>query len=316
MRCLLLLLLPACGLGWIGSEDDRTAGLPTAGAGPYTRLESDDSTPVTEPRFLNDLRANLEDPSMLAGGAGIRVWFGRRTDEPVVTEIQYLEAPSLRALPAVGPMTVLEPSEPWEEGVIGSPSVARDPSGGLVMFYQGGVAMPSIGRATSTDGVTWSKDGDPVLVGASSPSVVFVGGETWLFATRPTEIGIWRAVDAGSGFGFDQAPVILPRPEETKAFDKVAVSDPFALAVPTLEAGVTRVHLWFAGTTDEPSPTTSIGYASSFDGLEWFRFGGLKPMLSAEAAAPTVILSASGGLMLFEGAAGGGTRSTLDAAEL
>lgn len=316
MRAVLLLLLPACGLGWIGGEDDRTAGLPTAGAGPYSRLEADDSTPANEPRFLNDTRANVEDPSMLAGGAGFRVWFGRRTDEPAASEIQYLETPSFHVLPTVGPMAVLEASEAWEEGLVRSPSVTCDPSGGLVMFYEGGMTTPAIGRATSTDGLTWTKDGDPVLAGAASPSAVFVNGEIWLFVTRPTEVGIWRAVDVGSGFELDAAPVILPRPDELKAFDKVAVSDPFALAVPTLEPGITRVHLWFTGNTDEPAPQNSIGYAATFDGIDWSRFGGLKPMLSSEAAAPTVVLSAAGGLMLFEGAAAGGTRATLDAAEL
>lgn len=320
MRTLLVLVLPAwlpaCGLGWIEGQDDRTAGLPTAGAGPYTRLAADDSTPASEPRFLSDTRANLEDPSLLAGGAGLRLWFTRRTDEPASSEIQYLEAPSAHVLPTVGPLTVLTASEAWEEGVVSSPSVVRDPAGGLVMFYQGGVTTPAIGRAVSSDGTSWTKDADPVLVDATSPSAVFVGGETWLFSTRPTEVGIWRAVDAGGGFAFDQAPVILPRPDETKAFDRLAVFDPFALAVPTLAAGVTRVHLWFVGATDEPAPANSIGYASTFDGLDWERFGGLKPMLSAEATGPTVILQASTGLMLFEGTAAGGTRFTIDAAEL
>ncbi len=311
----LLLLLSGCGLGWIGSEDDRTAGLPTSGAGPYKRLEPDDLTPASEPRFLNDTRADVEDPSMLAGGAGLRVWFTRRTDDPVVSEVHYLEARSAHQLPSVGPMAVLDATETWEEGVVSSPSVTKDPTGQLVMFYEGGVAMPSIGRAVSSDGVSWTKDGDPLLVGATSPSAVFVNGETWLFVTRPNELGIWRAVDDGTGFDFDPEPVILPRPDETDAFDQLAVFDPFALAVPTLEPGVTRVHLWFAGTSDDP-PATSIGYAATFDGLDWQRFGGLKPMLSADASGPTVILQAAGGLMLFEGSAAGGTRSTLDAAEL
>ncbi len=317
MRIVLAVLATSgCGLGWIGSEPDRTAGLPSAGAGPYSRLESDDSTPATEPRFLNDVRANVGDPSMLVGGAGIRVWFTRATTDPVVSEIHYTEASSLHALPSVGPMLVLSASEAWEEGIVSSPHVTADPAGGLVMFYEGGVTMPSIGRAVSSDGVTWEKHPDPVLVGASSPSIAFVEREPWLFVTRPNEIGIWRAVDTGSGFSFDPAAVVVPRPEAPKAFDRGAVSEPFVLADPTLADGVTRVHLWFTGTDDEDPPASSIGYAASFDGIDWPRFGGDKAMLSAEASGATVVLNATGGLMLFEGAAAGGTRSTLDAAEL
>ena len=311
MRALLLVTLTGCGLGWIGGEDDRTAGLPTSGAGPYKALESDDLTPASEPRFVNDNRANLSDPSMLGGGPGIRLWFTRSTDDPVASEIFYVEASSPHELPTT-PMLVLAASEPWEEGLVGSPSVMPDPDGGLVMFYQGGVAMPSIGRAVSTDGLSWTKDPDPVLVGALGPSVVFAYGETWLFATRPNETGIWRAVDAGSGFAFDAAPIIEPRPASRDAFDRLTVADPFALAVPTL-GPETRIHLWFSGSTDEPADAVAVGYASSFDGITWERFGGEKPMLKADAAQPTVLLDASGGLMLYRASVA--SRFALNAAE-
>ena len=298
MRALVIVVASGCGLGWVDGLDDRTAGLPTSGAGPYVRLDRDDNTPATEPRFLDELRANLDDPSMLAGGAGIRVWFTRATLEPVTSEIQYTEATSPRALPSLDPMPVLTATEAWEEGVVSSPSVIADPAGGFIMFYEGGVATPSIGRAVSSDGITWTKDALPVLAGGSAPGAVVVGGETWLFATRPGETGIWRAVDGGGGFAFDAAPVVSPRPESPEAFDAVSVSDPFALAVPTLDGGQ-RIHLWFAGTTDTPTTAIAIGYAGSFDGIEWLRFGGDKPMLIANAFAPTVVLEASSGVMLF-----------------
>ncbi|MBA2542960.1 MAG: hypothetical protein H0V17_25160 [Deltaproteobacteria bacterium] len=304
MRALLVLALSGCGLGWIDGQDDLTTGLPTSGAGPYARLESDDSTPASEPTFHDDNRASVEDPSMLAGGPGVRVWFTQATVEPVTSEIRYIEAASLRVLPS-SPETVLTASEAWEEGVVSAPSVLANPEGGLVMFYEGGVTTPSIGRAVSTDGLSWEKDPDPVLVGATSPSAVFAYGETWLFATRPGEVGIWRAVDAGSGFAFDAAAVIVPRSDEEDAFDRLTVAEPFALAVQTLDDDVTRIHLWFAGTTDLPNDATSIGYAASFDGVEWLRFGGLKPMLAAEATAPTVVLEAAGGSMLFAEPSGG-----------
>lgn len=312
MRALLLLSLTGCGLGLYDGADDRTAGLPTSGAGPYTRLSSDDTTPAVEPVFHRETGANVLDPSMLAGGPGVRVWFTRSDDDPPTSEIQYIEAGSLRELPSSA-QTVLSATEAWEEGVVSAPHVVPGPDGGLVMFYEGGVATPSIGRAVSTDGLTWTKDPAPVLVGAASPSAVFVYGETWLFATRPNEVGIWRAVDAGGGFAFDPAPVVAPRPEEPDAFDRVAVGEPFALAVPTLQDGRSRIHLWFAGETDLPNLATSIGYVSSFDGVEWPRFGGLEPMLVASATAPTVVLEASGGQMLFAEPAG--ARIVITAAE-
>jgi hypothetical protein len=316
MRLLCVFLLGGCGLGLIDGEDDRTAGLPTAGAGPYGRLSRDDLTPATEPTFLRDISADLSDPCMLAGGAGLRVWFTRAVD-PATAEIRYVEAPSLRDVPSVGPDPALVASEPWEEGRVSAPSVLADPAGGFFMYYQGGAA-PAVGRAHSSDGLAWDKEALPVLADAVAPSAVIVDGATWLFATRPGMPGIWRAVDAGAGFVFDAAPVVLPRPGVEDAFDGASVAEPFAIAEPTLESGITRVHLWFAGTTEpsmnDPEGDVAIGYAASFDGIDWPRFGGVKPMLAADATAPTVVLEASRGFMLFAESAGG-ARLELNAAE-
>ena len=220
----------------------------------------------------------------------------------------------MRDLPS-SPVTVLAASEPWEEGVVSAPHVLANPDGGLVMFYEGGIAEPSIGRATSSDGLSWDKAGLPVMVGAASPSVVFVKGETWLFAERPGEVGIWRAVDSGSGFVFDPLPVVMPRPELEDAFDRVSVGAPFALAVPTLDEDVARIHLWFAGTTDLPNPAVSIGYVASLNGTEWLRFGGENAMLAADATAPTVILEPTRGFMLAAEPVAGDSRFVLVAAE-
>jgi hypothetical protein len=196
MRGLLVLVVTSgCGLGWISNQEDRTSGLPTAGAGPYSRLEADDSTPATAPRFHNDGRANVADPSMLAGGAGIRVWFTRSSTDPVISEIHYTEAASAHALPSVGPTLVLEASEIWEEGIVLSPSVTSDPAGGLVMFYEGGVTTPSIGRAVSTDGLTWTRTGTRYRRRIGS-SVAFVGRD---LAVRGRTSRHLRAVDTAPG---------------------------------------------------------------------------------------------------------------------
>lgn len=297
---LLLVALPACGLGWIDGVDDRTAGLPTSGAGPYRRLDVDDATPALEPVVISDRNANLEQPTALArDGGGFRVWFSRIPDaDPTAAEIDYAEAPSPHDLVDVGPMRVLAADQAWEAGGVASPSVIAD-GDELVMYYQAGGASPSIGVARSPDGVTWTKASAPVLADAFSPSAVIVDGVTWLFAERPGLPGIWRAVDAGGGaFSFDAAPVVVPRPELAKAFDRTTVSDPFALAVPERD-GSTRIHLWFAGTTFDPAMAPAVGYAGSFDGITWLRFGGDKPMLAHDATGPTVVLETSHGLMLF-----------------
>jgi hypothetical protein len=110
--------------------------------------------------------------------------------------------------------------------------------------------------------------------------------------------GIWRAVDAGAGFVLDAAPAVVPRTGLAGAFDRAAVADPFALAVPR-RGGGTRIHLWFSGTTEDPMEDPAVGYAGSFDGYGWERYGVEKPMLPGFATGPTVLLEATRGLMLF-----------------
>jgi hypothetical protein len=69
-----------------------------------------------------------------------------------------------------GPWTVdsdpvLEPGDAgaWDENSVFQPAVVAGP-GGYVMFYAGvGGGVYSIGRATSPDGITWTKDLAPVL---------------------------------------------------------------------------------------------------------------------------------------------------------
>ena len=294
------LLGSGCGLGWVDTEPDPAAGLPTSGAGPYGRLAIDDLTPALEPQLVVDRRADLSDPSVLAGdGDRVRVWMARRADGETATTIAYAEAPSARDLTDVGPSVVMTATEPWEGGSVGAPHVIET-ADGLVMYYQGGTPTTgpfSIGVARSSDGMTWQKVG-MVLADASAPSAVVVNGATWLFVTRPGVEGIWRAVDTGAGFALDAAPVVTPRPGLANAFDTVSVGDPFAIATPTFDPAMIRVGLWFTGLAAEPE-RPAVGYAASFDGVTWERFGAEKAQLLPPATGPTVLLGPSYGLMLF-----------------
>jgi hypothetical protein len=290
---------PGCGLGVLDTNADGTAGLPTAGAGPYGRLAIDDTTPAAEPQLLDDNAAFLSDPSVLRDDDGrLRVWYVRApAGDPALAAIHHAEVPDEHDVPDVGPVAVVVADQAWEEGRVAAPSVIED-GAGLVMYYQGGATTPAIGVARSTDGTTWQKDPAPVLPAAGAPGAVIVDGATWLFVTRPGMPGIWRAVDAGQGFVLDAAPVVSPRPSLADAFDRATVGDPTALAVPR-RGGGTRIHLWFTGTTEDPMEDPAVGYAGSFDGVTWERFGLENPMLAGFATGPSVVLEASRGLMVF-----------------
>lgn len=74
---------------------------------------------------------------------------------------------------ATGPWTadpapVLLPGAPgsWDDLAVRSPSVVVDESGTWHMWFAGaGSVSAAIGHAVSSDGISWSKDADPVMVG-------------------------------------------------------------------------------------------------------------------------------------------------------
>ena len=207
-----------CGLGWLdaSSSDD---GLPTTGAGPYGKLETDDSTAALEPWLLYDLTVDLSDPSALGRtDGGLRIWVTRAVTGSDLAEIWYAEVPSIHSIPDVEPAPALIADQPWEEGRVAAPNVVRR-GRQLVMFYEGGVVAPAIGRATSDDdGATWDKEVGPVLDGARAPTAVWFDDAWFMFVARgeatadTSDTAIFRArgIDA---MVLDPVPTIEPRPD-------------------------------------------------------------------------------------------------------
>jgi hypothetical protein len=296
-----LLACSGCGLGVVESGSGGGDNLPTLGAGPYGRLQTDFATPADEPYVVASRFDTYRDPAALPrDDGGLRVWFTARADAdpPDADHIGYAELPSVRDLPDGPPTAAFVAELAWEEGRVAAPAVIRD-GDTLVMFYTGSAA--SIGRALSTDdGATWTRDAAPVLEGARDPSAVLVDGTWHLFFTRPDAPGIWRARGDGASFTVDDAPVVVPRPEDGAAFDRLAVLAPFA-TIDTSDAGRPHWHLWFEGARPGAGGAEehAVGYAGSFDGNRWERFGGPDPVLTAPAAGPCVLLDGPTSLMLF-----------------
>src|SRR5687767_14322893 len=90
----LLTLLPACGIP--GGEGGGSEHLPTSGAGPYGKPESNPETPAQEPFAIIETSADLSDPSALAArGGGFDVWFTRRLPGASTSEIGVAHLPAL-----------------------------------------------------------------------------------------------------------------------------------------------------------------------------------------------------------------------------
>ena len=164
----------ACGIGWVDGASGSD-GLPTAGIGPYRRLEADPSTPAIEPWLIVDPDADLSSPSVLArAGGGLRVWF-TRTEPGAPSQIWYAEVPSVTATPDLVPTPTLLAELPWEGGQVAAPSVVAD-GDRLIMLYQAGTDQPVIGRAISDDdGATWQRDPTGVLPAGLAPAALVTG---------------------------------------------------------------------------------------------------------------------------------------------
>ncbi len=206
-------------------------------------------------------------------------------------------------LPDVPPTPAMVADASWEVGRVAAPAVIEE-GGRLVMYYEGGAPdAPSIGRAESTDGgVSWQKEpGNPVLADAAEPTAVRVDGQWYLYVTRPGQPGIFRAQSAdGLAFDLDPTPVLMPRPELADAFDPVAVSDPFVIAGRTA-AGQLHWGMFFNGI--DAGGDAAIGYAGSFDGVAWERFGGPDPVLTdgnPSENGPAAVLESARGFLFFQ----------------
>jgi hypothetical protein len=302
------LVICACGIDPFGESGSPPTNLPTQGAGPYGRLASDDRTPADEPFVLDDRNAELYDPCALLGGPGLRLWFTREeTGAPDNDQqIYYATLASPHAVPTAAPVLALAADLPWEEGRVAAPGVVDLGGGHLVLFYEAGLADPAIGRADSTDdGATWQKRATPVLVGATAPSAAFASGRFEVYVTRPDAAGIWRATAIGADpadLTLEGAPIVVARPELAKAFDASGVLDP-AIVIERQPTGRLHWGLFFVGvnapSSDAGLTHPAVGYAGSFDGETWERFGGAAAQLAAPATGPSVVLPPAAGLMIY-----------------
>lgn len=318
-------LLCGCGLGFIENHSGGASHLPTTGAGPYGKLPIDIGTPINEPIVLRVFRTNLREPTPLwREGGGVRLWFGYEDDPSVVrSEIWHVALPVITQFPEVPEQRALAGDEPWEQDWVGAPSIVRLPATGagdgsgdgahLVMFYQGGIDNPGIGRADSMDnGATWIKHpNNPILPGWIQPSVTFLddtdetaGVPFSVYGTRLDRDGIYRA-DSSDGvtFSYLDEPVLEPRRGREGAYDRYSVSSPHVV-VRAVEGGGYHYGMFFNATSSsDPDESMVVGWAGSFDGYDWQRFASPDgPVLAPGGASeygPAVLLSADSGIMFY-----------------
>jgi hypothetical protein len=308
MRALMipLVLAAGCGFGFADDTSGGNTGLPTSGAGPFERPPSDPDTPAEEPWLLSMRILDLTQPAIIGrDGGGFVFFFGREpADLPAGdTQIWRGAVPDPHQLPDEVPAPVVVADQPWEEGHVGAPAIV-ELADRLVMFYEGGLATPQVGRAESTDGGrTWQKAAAPILADARAPGAAF-DGTRWLLAfSRPGLSGIWLARSGdGASFVADETPV-LEATGVDRSFEQVEVADPaLAWVVESSDRG--HWALWYGGLEELPdegdAPRYAVGYAASFDGMAWNRLAGGRPVLAAPAGAPSVLVEGPTATLLYQ----------------
>ncbi len=318
LGCLMLVYtLSGCALGLFDEDGRDIDGLPTQGVGPYGKPDIDFDTPADEPYVLTDRQASLWNPSaLLRADGGFRIWYGREdVNAPAgESDIWMFGLADILELPDEVEQPVLSPGEAWEQGRVASPSVLDRGDGRLVMFYEGGIANPGIGRADSTDGgITWQKHPqNPIVENAVGPGVAELEGEWFMFYTIPGRSGIFLADSTdGETWTARDAAVIQPRTQLRLAFDNHAVSAPFPVVERT-PAGQRHFGLFFNG--ENVDGDVSIGYAGSFDGEVWHSFSVEEPIVDGSAPpefGPTVVRTPARAIMFFSEARQGRQRITV-----
>jgi len=236
------------------------------------------------------------------------------------------------------PMPVLDVGSPgaWDSRWLDTPAIIHD-NNGYKLYYYGdslSVVYSAIGMATSTNGISWTKDpANPVLekgelmgwdgFWVESPAVLYDSVsdlyEMWYTGVGygpglPSDlrISIGRAT---SGDGSIWIKDTLHNPVldvgAPGSFDDGWVS------VPGVRKTGGIYEMWYVGASiadyaaDSTLDTSRVGYATSTDGINWIKYGG-NPVLSTFDPpvdtggpwAPDVVFDGTAYKMLYEAVGG------------
>lgn len=148
------------------------------------------------------------------------------------------------------------------------------------MWYDGSLAgVTGIGYASSIDGVTWTKYPTAILthgdVGSWDSSQVSLGSVIWngtafLMWYRASNadtfpngaVGLATSADGISWMKYSRNPILKPTD-----IDRKYIASPFVLMYQVTNA----YYMWYTGKSNSDL-SSRILYATSFDGINWFKW--------------------------------------------
>jgi hypothetical protein len=321
-----------CGAG--AQEGGGGDNLPTRLAGPYEKLPDDPDTDIDEPIVLEDPAGERAyyGPSALRADDGSYTVYFTAEDGDGAAHLLRAEGVDLANEPREVAV-VLEADVGWEATRLAHPAVVKPGLDGAAygLFYEAGVG--AIGYADSPDGRTFTRHADnPILSPIQSeegarlghPTAVWHQERVLLYYTAGSPGALFVAGISGAGGGGisverldaspmeeGRTPVLAPNPSPLPdLFDETALGG--ASISISNEAGRAVFDLWYAGRRADGD--WSIGFAGSYDGLEFKRFEDnpvLKSGIPMETD-PCVISQSISAVMFYTH--GEGSRRTIGAA--
>lgn len=298
---LFILLVIAC-----GTETDPFGGgenTPSSGVAPYKKIDIDKEAELVQPFILfpgYDTSVEYLEPAVLKTGDRLWMWFeaarfDKDSGEHLLSSIYLLWSYNGMLWDyANGGLPVLEPTFSWEENHVGAPAVLVNKK----MYYMWYCAAKGkfIGLATSSDGINWTKWQDPVLSPDQiweeghicSPTVAYYDGKfrMWYGGGKATGKGQgfcaqkaigyalstdgvhWIKFDA-AGNSSDSGSNVMPVLTASQNWETGVISYPSVLVEKSLDRWIYK--MWYTGQTPGElySGDSSIGFAGSYDGLDW-----------------------------------------------
>ncbi|MCA9524350.1 MAG: hypothetical protein KC609_25455 [Myxococcales bacterium] len=303
--CALALVGVVCGkLGGKGGGDDN---LPTSGIIPFSEIEQDETFRFTGPAVTLEGATQIGGAAVLAVDGRYRMWFAATRDGETAIYV----ATSDDGLRFVAePTPLLRPSADWHGTSLAAPSIVRR-SGGFELYLEANDGT-AIARASSLDGTAFVLEPAPVLSPGldweegrvASPSAVLDGERLLLFYEGGQGKGIGLALsEGGAAFVKSPQPLLAPSGDEGR-WDTTFIGTPRVIRVVQV-TGRPIFRLYFAGGKDA---RRSIGYAGSFDGLQFSPFVENPIFVPREnVIEPCVIPFQSGFMMYFNRISGSRT---------
>jgi hypothetical protein len=175
----------------------------------------DGDCPASSACELPELLAEMHEPSLIEHG-GV-TWIYLELQKGAGAAIHRARAVSERAWVADPELPVLEASEPSDAGRVGAPVALAEGAGVSLLFAAGGA---SIGRAVSTDGISFTREPDPLLTAEpggweagriDSPSVVDFAGARFLLYEGGDAAGIGVArLEGPAATRISSQPLLAP----------------------------------------------------------------------------------------------------------